>query len=305
LQRFDDARQNIQQAKGRKLDDYVLHLHIYALAFLRGDSRDIAEQAAWFEGKRGFENMGFSLESDTEAYAGHLRKARDLTQRAVDLALRADSQENAAIWLGNAALREAAFGNATQARQVAGKSLKLAPSSEGAQVEAALALAMAGDTTKAEFLAHDLAKRYPLHTQIQFLWLPTIRAQLALAREDATAAVGILRPATPFELGQIQFNLNISCLYPVYIRGQTYLAAREGGAAVVEFQKIIDHGGIVWNCWTGALARLGLARAYAKAGDAVKARSAYQDFLALWKDADPDILILKQAKAEYAKLETN
>jgi tetratricopeptide (TPR) repeat protein len=315
-QRFEDAGQNIQQAQGRKLDDYVLHLHLYALAFFAGNSRDLVDQIAWFEGKPGFEDMGLALGSDTEAYAGHLRKARDLTQRAIDFALRADSKENAAIWQGNAALREAAFGNPTEARQAADKSLKLAAASQGAQTEAALALAMAGDTTRGESLTQNLAKRFPLHTQVQSIWLPAIQAQLAQARENPAAAItrlNRLQISAPVELGQIQFNLNISCLYSVYVHGKTYLAAGQGKEAAAEFQKILDHNGIVWNCWTGALAHLGVARADAllaktsQGDDAdaarVRALAAYKDFLTLWKDADADIPILKQAKAEYAKLQ--
>ena len=180
--------------------------------------------------------------------------------------------------------------------------MKLAPTSQGVEVEAALALAMAGDTARAESLAQDLGKRFPLDTQMQSLWLPAIQAQLSLGRKNPTVALKALQAATPVELGQISFVSNLSCLYPVYVRGEAYLAAGQGIAAAAEFQKILDHSGIVWNCWTGALARLGLARAYAMQGDTAKVRIAYQDFLTLWKDADPDIPILREAKAENAKL---
>src|SRR5208283_3518108 len=183
----------------------------------------------------------------------------------------------------------------------------------GAESETAIAFAMAGDSVRAESLAQDLGKRFPLHTQIQSLWLPAIRAQLALDRKDHATALNILQAASPVELGQIQFIHNISCLYSVYVRGETYLAAGQSRASAAEFQKIIDHSGIVWNCWTGALAHLGVARANAleartsQGADAdaarVRALAAYKDFLTLWKDADPDIRILKQAKAEYAKLQ--
>jgi tetratricopeptide (TPR) repeat protein len=162
-------------------------------------------------------------------------------------------------------------------------------------------------------MAQDLNKRFPLDTQVQALWLPAIRAQVALEHKNPTAAIETLQAAVPVELAQISFVANISCLYPTYIRGEAYLAAGEGTAAAAEFQKILDHNGIVWNCWTGALAHLGLARAYAldaktsHGADAdmsrTRALSAYKDFLALWKDADPDIPIFKQAKAEYAKLQ--
>ncbi len=271
----------------------------------------MAEQQQWFAGKPDYENFGLGLASDTEAYAGHLGKARELTKRAVDSAIRADSKENGAIWQAIAAQREAAYGNSAEARQLAAEALKLAPASQGVEVEAAIAFAMAGDTARAESLAQDLGKRFPLDTQMQSLWLPAIQAQVALNRKNPAAALNALQAASPIELGQIVFAANISCLYPTYVRGEAYLAAGQGSAAAAEFQKILDHSGIVWNCWTGALARLGVARANALqaktsqgADDAARVRAlvAYKDFLALWKDADPDIPILKEAKAEYAKL---
>jgi eukaryotic-like serine/threonine-protein kinase len=260
------------------------------------------------------ENSGLALASDTEAYAGHLGKARELTKRAVDSAIRADSKETGAGYLAIAAQREAAYGNLAEARQAAAEALKLVPTSQGVKVEAALAFAMAGETARAESMAQDLGKRFPLDTQMQSLWLPAIQAQLALDKKNPASALTALQAAAPpIELGQISFVVNISCLYPVYVRGEAYLAAGQGSAAAAEFQKIIDHSGIVWNCWTGALAHLGVARANAlqsrtsQGADAdaarVRALAAYKDFLALWKDADPDIPILKQAKAEYAKLQ--
>jgi hypothetical protein len=195
------------------------------------------------------------------------------------------------------------------------EALNLAPASPGVVVESAIAFAFAGDTGRSEALAQDLNKRYPLGTQMQALWLPTIHAQwwLGGARRNPAAAIDALQPVSAIELGLIPFFNNISCLYPVYVRGEAYLAAGQGSAAAAEFHKILDHGGIVWNCWTGALAHLGVARANAleakssQGADAdaarVRALAAYKDFLALWKDADPDIPILKQAKAEYGKLQ--
>jgi eukaryotic-like serine/threonine-protein kinase len=311
LQRFDEAGQTIQQAQGRKLDNYILHSALYALTFVRRDSSGMAEQQQWFVGKPE-ENFGLSLASDTEAYAGHLGKARELTIRSVDSAIRADSKENGAIWLENSALREAAFGKLTDAKQSAADGFKLSPNSQGVAVEAALAYAMSGDTARAESLARDLNKRYPLDTQMQSLWLPTIRAQSALSQKKPALALNTLQAVSVNEFGDIDFVTNISCLYHTYIRGEAYLAAGQGSAAAAEFQKIIDHSGIVWNCWTGALAHLGVARADAlqartsQGADAdaarVRALAAYKDFLTLWKDADPDIPIYKQAKAEYAKL---
>ena len=311
LQRFDDARNTIREAQSRKLEDYITHNALYALAFLGGDTAAMAEQLQWFAGKPE-ENYGLSLASDTEAYAGHMEKARELAKRSVDSAVHADSRENGAIYEENAAIREAAFGNPAMARELAGEGLKLAPTSQGTASEAALAFAMAGETARAEALAKDLNSRYPLDTQMQSLWLPAIEAQLALDRKNPAAAIDSLQAASSIELGQITFVNNITCLYDIYLRGDAYLAAGQASAAAAEFQKIVDHSGLVWNCWTGALARLGIARANAmqsrtsQGADAdaarVRALAAYKDFLALWKDADPEIPILKEAKAEYAKL---
>jgi tetratricopeptide (TPR) repeat protein len=312
LQRFDETRQIIREAQARKLDNHLLHSALYALAFLGADSAAMAEQQQWYADKPE-ENSGLSLASDTEAYSGHLGGARQLTKRAVNSAIRADNKENGALWQANAALEQAAYGDSTEARQSASEAVKLAPTSQGVEVEAALAFAMAGDTARAESLAQDLGKRFPLDTQMQSLWLPPIHAQLALDKKNPTAALSAFPAASPIEMGQITFVSNISCLYHVYVRGEAYLAAGQGSAAGAEFQKIIDHSGIVWNCWTGALAHLGVARANAlqakssQGADADLARSralaAYKDFLTLWKDADPDIPILKEAKAEYVKLQ--
>ncbi len=312
LQRLDEARQIVQQAEARKMDDDVFHGALYAVAFLRSDSQAMAEQQQWFTGKPA-ENSGLSLASDTEAFAGHLMKAREVTKQSVDSAIRADNKESGAIWLENAALREDAYGNTTGAKRQATEGLKLFPASQAVQAEAALAFAMAGDAARAESLAQDLNKRFPLDTQMQSLWLPAIKAQLALNRKNPSDAIRDLQPALSIEFGTIRFVNNVSCLYPTYIRGQAYLAAGQGKESASEFQKILDHSGIVWNCWTGALAHLGVARANvlqsrtSQGADAdaarVRALAAYKDFLTLWKDADPDIPILKQAKAEYAKLQ--
>ncbi len=313
LQRFDDARQTAQQGQAQHLDDLILHNGLYALAFLRGDSGAMAEQQHWLGAQPAYENWGLSLASETEAYQGRLGKARELTRRAVDSAIRADSKETGAIWLENSALREAAFANLTDAKQAAQEGLKLAPTSPGVTAEAALAFSMVRDVTRAEELAQALNKAYPLDTQMQSLWLPAIRAQLALHRSNPTLALNTLQAATVIEFGQIPFVANLSCLLPTYIRGEAYMAAGQGTSAAVEFQKILDHSGIVWNCWTGALAHLGVARAAAlqsktsRGADAdaarVRALVAYKDFLTIWKDADPDIPILKEAKAEYTKLQ--
>ena len=313
LQAFDETRQIVREAQARKLDDPLLHCELYVLAFFGADSAAMAEQQQWFAGKPNYENYGLAFAADTEAYAGHLGKADDLTKRAVNSAIRADSKENGAIFQAIAAQREAAYGMVTEARQSAEKALKLAPASRDVGVEAALALAMAGDAARAESLAEDLGKRFPVDSYLQTIWLSVIQAQLALDKKNPGLALNDLRPASPIELGATAFIMNISCLYPVYVRGEAYLAAGQGYAAAAEFQKILDHSGIVWNCWTGALAHLGLARATALQSrtsqgvdaDVARARAlaAYKGFLTLWKDADSDIPILKQAKVEYAKLQ--
>jgi tetratricopeptide (TPR) repeat protein len=313
LQHFGQARQVIQRAQARNLDDYLLHGYLYTLAFLGKDPAGLGEQQQWFASKAEYENFGLALTSDSEAYAGHLSKARELTKRSLDSAIRADSKESGAIGEAIAAQREAVFGYAAQAGKLAEEALLTAPASQGVEVEAALAYAMAGEASRSEPLARDLDKRFPLDTQLHSLWLPPIQAQLALNGKNPTLALNALQAATPIELGTIPFTANNSCLYPAYVRGQAYLAAGQGSQAAAEFQKILDHGGIVWNCWTGALAHLGAGRANALASrtsqgadaDAarVRALAAYKDFLILWKDADPDIPILKQAKAEYAKLQ--
>ncbi len=312
LQRFDDTR-HVITSEGKKMDDFILHLDLAALAFIGSDARALAEQETWFAAKPDYETYGLEFASESEAYAGHVKRARELNKRAIESAVHADNKENAAIFQAIAAQREAAYGMISEARELANKATKLAPRSPGAESEAALAFAMAGDTKSAESLARELNNTFPLDTQIQALWLPPVRAYLALSKKNAAFAVDYLRTSSSIEQGQIGFVMNVSCLYPMYARGKAYLAAGQSKAAAAEFQKILDHNGMVWNCWTGALARLGVARANAlqmktsQGADAdaarVRALAAYKDFLTLWKDADPDIPILKQAKAEYANLQ--
>jgi serine/threonine protein kinase/predicted Zn-dependent protease len=302
LNHFEEARQIYQQTIAHKLDDDTLHNVLYGVEFLAKNPKGMAEQAAWFESRPELQHEILALEADTEAYAGHVIKSREVTHRAVEAAVRADNKESAGIWDLYGAWREALFGNFEEAKRQAAAGLALAPESRDVQQLAALVLARTGDTSKARALADELAKKYPLHSMVQAYWLPTIQAQLALNAKDAAGAITQLRNAAGLEYGLTVSNANTSCLYPTYLRGEAYLAAGQEGAAA-EFQKIIDHSGLVSNCVAGALAHLGLGRAYALAGDKVKARAAYQDFLALWKDADPDVPVLKQAKAEFARLQ--
>ena len=313
LQQFAESRAAIQKALPARADDFLVHNTLYILAFFDSDTAGLAEQQKWYETHPDAEHFGLSLMADTEAYAGRLEKAREITKRAVTSSIKAESKENAGIWAGNGAIREAAFGNKAEALRAAGGALQLMPASQAINDEAALTFAMVGDSARAESMALELNKRFPLDTQMQNVWQPTIRAQLALNRNNPAAAIETLQVALPLEMGQISWTTNMTCMFPTYIRGQAYLAAGEGRNAAAEFQKILDHNGIVWNCWTGALSRLGAARANAlvakssQGADADAARTralnAYKEFLALWKDADSDVPILNQAKAEYAKLQ--
>jgi tetratricopeptide (TPR) repeat protein/predicted Ser/Thr protein kinase len=315
LRRFDEARQTIKDAQARKLEADTNHINLYALAFLAGDSAAMQREFEACMGKPEVQDSALSLASDTEAFAGHLAKARELTARSVEAAIMADNKESGAVWWENEAIREAAFGDVAEARKAAAAGLKIAASSPGVVVEAALTYAMtkSGEGAQAQTMAAGLDKAYPLDTQIQSLWLPAIEGQVALNRGNPGDAIRRLQSALPpIEYGSFTFLNNVSCLYHTYIRGQAYLAAGQGTEAAAEFQKIIDDNGVVWNCWTGALAHLGVARANvlqmktATGADAdaarVRALTAYKDFFDLWKDADADIPVAKQARAEYAKL---
>jgi eukaryotic-like serine/threonine-protein kinase len=303
LNRFDEARAITEEAFGRKLDHIALHLNLYALAFFQGNVTNMKQQADWAIGKPGAEAWMLSLESDSEARSGRLGKARELSRQAVESARRSDEKEPAALWQTNAALREALLGNAQVGRQNAAAAVALAPGSHYAEEQAALAYALAGDAAHALSLADDLAKRFPQDTVVQSVWLPTIRAQIETGRKNAARSIELLHAAAPYELGMLSSSAVNSCLYPVYVRSEAYLSEQRGADAAAEFQKILDHRGLLWNCGTGALAHLGLARAYVLQGDTAKAKAAYQDFLTLWKGADPDIPILIAAKSEYAKLQ--
>jgi DNA-binding winged helix-turn-helix (wHTH) protein/predicted Zn-dependent protease len=303
LNRFDEARTTTEEQVGRKLEHTALHLNLYAMAFFQGNTAAMKQQEYWAIGKPNAEHWMLSLESDTEAWFGRLSKARELSRHAVESARRSDEKEPAALWQANAAIREGLFGNADVARQNAAAAVALAPGSHDAEAQAALAYALAGDAAHAQTLADDLAKRFPQDTVVQSVWLPTIQAQIETSHKNPARSIELLQATAPYELGMLSGSAPNSCLYSVYVRAEAYLTAQQGPAAVAEFQKILDHGGLLWNSATGALAHLGLARAYVLQGDAMKARAAYQDFLTLWKDADPDIPILIAAKAEYAKLQ--
>jgi len=301
LGRLDDAEKAIERAKASNLDGDFLHQEIYYLSFLKGDVAEMERQVTWAAGKPGTEDLLLSCQSDTEAYYGRLQKARDFSRRAVDAATRANAKEAAALWQVNAALREAEFGNDAAAKQGVASALTLAPGRD-VKLFAALAMARAGDTARAKAIAEELEKDYPSQTVLKVYWLPAIKAALELNANNSAQATVFLEAAEPYELGQ-PAQLQLGTMYPAYLRGEAKLMAHNGPAAAAEFQKFLDHPGIVTNFPLGALARLGLARAYALSADTAKAKSAYQDFFTLWKDADPDIPILREAKTEYAKLQ--
>jgi serine/threonine protein kinase/Flp pilus assembly protein TadD len=296
VNRLDEARATAQEAQAHNLDNPANHQVLYNIDFLQHDAAGMEREATGLMGKPGFEDAMLDSESDTAAYAGQFAKARELTRRASESAQRADEKETAANYEAEAAWREALVGNMSQAKQQAQAALAL---STGRDVEAmsAIALGLSGDAVQATRLAADLAKRFPEGTLVQSNYLPTIHAATTLQGGGYGKTIEALAPVAAYELGSIG-----QPLFPVYLRGEAYVAAHQGSAAVAEFQKILDHPGVVVNSPLGSLAHLGLARAYALSGDTAKAQAAYQDFLALWKDADPDIPILQQAKAEYAKL---
>lgn len=300
LDRFDEASATIADGLKHKIE--VPPDLLYALAFLRGDVTAMKQQADEAIRQPDGEGSMLSEESDTEAWSGRLGKARELSSRAWEMARSRNEIEDAAVWQANAAIREALFGNASMARKSAAGALKIAPGSRDAEAQAALAYVFAGDDAGAQPLVDDLTRRFQQDTVLQSVWLPVIRAQMEMGRKNASRSLELLRAAAPYELGFLSSSANKSCLYPVYVRAQAYLDAGGGPAAVAEFQKILDHRGLLSNCATGPLAHLGLARAYVLEGATDKARSAYQDFFGFWKKADADIPILIAAKSEYSKL---
>jgi serine/threonine protein kinase/tetratricopeptide (TPR) repeat protein len=302
LGRLDKAQEAYREALGRKLDNLYLHSNEYQIAFLQNDVAEMERQLAWATGKPGAEDYFLALQSDTEAFRGHLSKARNLSRRAIDSARRSGEKETAAMWQAAAALREIEFGNAKQATQGAAAVLAVSPTRD-VLIVAALIFAMAGDSVRAQVITRRLSTQFPLNTVLNEYWLPTIRAAVELNHHNDSGSVRLLEQAEPYELGEPPPQLFSGLLYPVYIRGESYLSLRQGSSAANEFQKFLVHRGIVVNCPLGALAYLGLARSYTLQADTTRAHAAYQNFFAVWKDADPDIPILKQAKAEYAKLQ--
>ena len=300
LNRLDDADRVLQRAQSNDFDGLDIRANLYLLSFLRGNINGMEQQLAWAAGRLGDEDVMLSGQADTEAYYGRLRRAQDYSRRAEEAAVRADSKETAALWRAAAGLREAEFGNRAAARHNADAALSLS-SGRDVKLLAALTLARTGDTTYAKKLVEQvkLEKTALTNTMLKFYCLPTIDAAIEISNHNPSQAILDIEATKPYELGG---PLMFPYLYPSWIRGQAYLAANNGTSAALEFKTLIDHPGIVLNQPIASLARLQIARAYAMQGDTAKAKAAYQDFLTLWKDADPDVPILIAAKAEYAKL---
>jgi serine/threonine protein kinase/tetratricopeptide (TPR) repeat protein len=303
LNRVQDAIATYDAALARKFDHPLLHANRYGVAFLDGDTAEMQRQLARITGKAGLDDFLLSIQSDTAAYAGHFHNARELSRQAAVSASRNDKKETGAEWLLNAALREAEIGNPQQARAQTSSAMSLF-SSRDVRVLAALALARSGDAARAQNMADELSRSAPANTLLNCYWLPTIRASTELTRHHPDNALRVLQAASSCELGEPNPQVQIGgTLYPGYVRGQADLENGDAQQAVAEFQKLIDHRGVVQNFVLGALVHLQLGRAYLATGDTAKASVQYQEFLTLWKEADPDLPILKEAKAEYAKLQ--
>jgi len=283
-------------AKGRDNADAK-----YILAFVDGDSNGMEKAVAASKG-RSCEEPTVSSYSDTEARSGRLKRSRELEKNVVELCLRKNRQEEGAEYQINGAIREAEFGMSAEAKALSKRSLRLAPTRD-VKILAAIVLARAGNADRAEQLAEDVGRLNPENTQIQRYWLPTARAAIQLDRKNPEKAIEALQPALDFELGFIYPTMELNAfLYPAYLRGVAFLKLGRPKEAASEFQKFEEHRTLVLNNPLSALAKLQMGRAYAMQGDATRSRAAYEDFLNLWKDADPDIPIFQQAKAEFAKL---
>ncbi len=301
LNRLKEAQATAETAQAKNFDSADLHLYLYELGFLQKDAALMAQQVTRAAGKPGQEGLLLYFQANTAAYSGHIGKAEELFRQAAASAERDGEKDRAGGAEATAALSEALFGNASEARRLATAATARSIGQDG-QYAAALALALAGDSSGAARIVDELARKFPEDTIVQFNYLPTIRAQLALNQNQLAQATAALQAAAPYKLGiagSTSFSTN---MYPVYVQGRVYLAAGQGALASAEFQRILDWPGVVTNEPIAALAHLGVARASAVQGDSATARTMYQQFLTLWQDADPDVPILKEAKAEYAKL---
>jgi tetratricopeptide (TPR) repeat protein len=302
LNRPAEAEKTIQQATGRKLYNPEFLIIRYYAAFLRGDATGMASALQQGRDKSGVEDWMFQQESAVQAYSGRLDQARTMSRRAIELAMQTEQKDRAALYEAGAGVREAFFGNAQEAQHRAANALGISKSRD-VEYGAGIALAISGEVPRAEALAGDLEKRFPEDTIAKFTYVPTLRAQLALTRKDPAKAIDLLKSTGPYDLAiPGSWSGFFGNLYSSYVRGEAFLANQQGAEAAAEFQGIIDHPGIVFADPVGPIARIGLGKAWALAGDKAKAKAAYQDFLTLWKGADQNVTVLNQVKAEYAGL---
>ncbi|HET6929957.1 MAG TPA: tetratricopeptide repeat protein [Candidatus Acidoferrum sp.] len=302
LSRPDEAEKVLQEAFARKLDDPSLHANLYAVAFAKGNSSLMQRELEWAAGRTNGEDSLLAAQSDTEAYFGRLKNAREYTRRAVESARKAELPESAGVWEVEAGMREAVFGYPDEARKHADAALQLAPESKDVRALAALVFARLGDDAKAQKIMDDLRALYVSNMVIQKAWLPVVQAQIKLRKKQFADAIDSLEGVTPYEKGQLTGNLSDSCMIPAFLRGEAELGTGNSRQALAEFQKFTTDAGIVGSCWSGPLAKLGMARALAMSGSTSQTKQAYAKFLDLWKGADAEIPVLKQAKAEATKL---
>jgi len=304
LDRFPEAESTLQQASERKLENPNMLVMRYNIALLKGDKDQMDRVVARAKGRSEAEHRLAHQEALALARSGRLEAARRSSSRAVDLALQEGTREEAASYQAARAVWEAAYGDAAEGKRNAMASLELSKGRD-VQYAAGFALALSGDSSRSETLAGYLETRLPEDTFVKFTYAPVLHALAALARGQSADSVERLQIALPYELAINGLNFNhfyLGGLHSAYVRGEALLAEHHYSEAAAEFQKILDHRGIVGLDPIGALAHFQLGRAYVSLGDKAKARAAFEAFLALWKDADPDVPILKQAKAEYAKL---
>ena len=307
LERLGEAENTLGQASDRKLEIPDFFVLRYVIAFLKGDKVGMEHEASQARERREADDWMSNAEGFVLAYSGHLQAARKRSQLAADLARKTERRDTGALYEADAAVREALFGNVSNARQRALHALVLSKSRD-VMYGAGFALALSGESSRSQALTEDLARRFPEDTRVQFNYEPTLRALLALGHSQPSKAIELLETTIPYEsgsptVGGSEYLLGAGNFYPAYVRGLAYLAAHQGAEAAAEFRKMLDHRGIVICDPIGALAHVQLGRAYALSGDKTKAKSTYQDFLTLWKDADPDIPLRKHAEAEYAKLQ--
>jgi eukaryotic-like serine/threonine-protein kinase len=301
LGRTEDAERVLREGFARGLDDASLRDNLYSIAFLRNDRSAMQAQVAWAQANSGGDSI-LAAQSDTEAYYARLRSARQFTEKAVNAAKTAELPESAAIWTAEAAMHEASLGYPQQARTLVQDALRIAPSSKDVRSLAATVYARVGDEQDALQIASDLQALYPSNLVIQKAWLPVVRAQLAMNKHNYEEALRQLQIVSPYETGQLTGSLSDSCMVPVLLRGETFLALNKHQQALLEFQKLETNPGLIGNCWSGPLAKLGMARAHAQSGAKNEAKSWYEKLMAMWSEADPEIPLVKEVKTELGKI---